>query len=94
MQLSAKRQQPEVTEMPEINPRFPQQEEWADTIEGRVIADYKLDIDYEPEGSDPGNDPDAQKEEKNSNAEYPKWSYLERDNTPMINKPQVVDQIE
>ena len=64
--------QPEVIEEPETNPSFPQQEEQTDAVEGKIIADYKLDVGYEPEGSDPENKPDAQEEEENSNAHYVK----------------------
>ena len=45
-------------------PSVPQQEGQTNAIVGKVIADYELDVDYEPEGSDP----DAQEEEKNSDA--------------------------
>ena len=35
---------------PETNPSVPWQEEQADTIEGKVIANYVPGIDYKPEG--------------------------------------------
>ena len=37
-------------EEPETNPSVPQQEEQSDTREGKVIADFNPDVDYEPEG--------------------------------------------
>ena len=45
--------QPEGAGEPETNTSVTQQEEQADTIDGKAIADYMLDIDYKPEGSDP-----------------------------------------
>ena len=45
--------QPEDAEETETNLSVPQQEEQADATEGKVIADYGLDVDYEPEWSDP-----------------------------------------
>ena len=46
-----------------------QQEENLDATEGKVIADYNIDIDYE--GSEPKNGPDAQeKKERDSDTEY------------------------
>ena len=39
------------------NACVPQLEEQADTKEGEVVIDSKLDIDYEPEGADPSNKP-------------------------------------
>ena len=37
----------------------------------KVIVDYKLDIDYTPEESDPNDEPVAEEEEKeNSNAQF------------------------
>ena len=42
--------QPEGAEEPETNPSVPQQEEQPDTTDGKVIADYKLDIGYDSEG--------------------------------------------
>ena len=44
---------------------------------GKVIVDYKPDIDYEPNGPDPSNKPVTQKEEKDdSDKEYSKWSSI------------------
>ena len=63
--------QPECTEEHETNPSVPQHEEQANAIDGKVTADNELDLDCKPEGSDPENKPDAQKE-KISNAEYAK----------------------
>ena len=37
----------------ENNPSIPEKEEQAVATEGKVIADYEQDIDYEPERSDP-----------------------------------------
>ena len=68
--------QPEGAVESETNPSVPQWEEQADTIDGKVIADYEPEIDYEPEGSDPENGPDAQAEEENSNPEYAKMELL------------------
>ena len=46
-----------------------QQEEQPDAAEGKVMVDYNMDIDYE--GSEPKNEPVAQKEkEENSDVEY------------------------
>ena len=42
--------QPEGTEEPQTNTSVPQQERQADATEGKVIADYKLDVDYKSEG--------------------------------------------
>ena len=36
-------------------------------MDGKVIADYKPDVDY---GSDPENKPDSHEEDENSYAEY------------------------
>ena len=49
-------------------------EEQADAKEGKVMVYYKPDINYEPEGSDPNDEPDAQgeEEEENSDVEYAK----------------------
>ena len=55
---------------PETIPSVPWWEEQTDAIEVEVIVEYKLDIGYKPEGSDPENEPDAQEDEDNSNAEY------------------------
>ena len=53
-------------EEPDIDP---QQEEQPDASEGRVIADYNLDIVYE--GSEPENEPVTEAEvEENSDAKY------------------------
>ena len=59
--------------------RDPQQEEQPDTPEGKVIADYNLDIDYE--GSEPKVESVAQDErEVDSDAEYAKME-MSRDGT-------------
>ena len=65
-------QPPKGTEEPDIDPF---QEEQPDATEGKVIADYDLDVDYE--GLEPENKPVAQAEvEENSNAEYAKMEIL------------------
>ena len=43
-----------------------------------VIVDYKPDIDYKPEGSDPVNEPDTQEKEENSNTEYARIEILQQ----------------
>ena len=60
--------QQEVAEESETNPSVPQQEEQPDSTEGKVIADYDPDLDYE--GSEPKNEPvtQEQKEEDPSRA--------------------------
>ena len=40
-------------EEPEMNVLVSQQGGQAGTTRGKIIADYNLDLDYEPEGSDP-----------------------------------------
>ena len=42
--------QPEGTEEPQTNISIPQQERQLDAAEGKVVADYELDINYESEG--------------------------------------------
>ena len=65
--------QPERTGEPEITPSFPQQEEESGAINGEVVADYKSDVDYEPEGSDPEIKPVNHIQEKEDpEAEYAK----------------------
>ena len=60
--------QPQGTREPETNHSVPQQEEQPDATEGKVIADYGLDINYE--GSEPKIELDVQAEkEENSDAE-------------------------
>ena len=67
--------QPEGTEKPDINPSISQQEEQPNAIEGKVIADYNLGVDYE--GSKPENEPDAPEEkEENSDEDYMKMEIL------------------
>ena len=62
------RPQQEGAEEPERNP---QQEEQSDAAEGKVIADYDPDIDYE--GSEPKVEPDAREQrEIDSDAEHVK----------------------
>ena len=52
-------------------PSDPQQEEQPDVKEGKVIADYELDIDYDRKGSEPENEPHAQEQrDQNSDIEY------------------------
>ena len=63
-------QQQEAKE-PEANVSVPQQGGQADTARGKDVADYNLDVDYKPEGSDP-NIKAVNIEEVNSNAEYVK----------------------
>ena len=58
-------------EEPETNVSVPQQEGQADATRGKAIADYKSDVDYEPEGSDPDIKA-VNEEEENSYAEYAK----------------------
>ena len=73
--------QQECTEKSETNPSVPQQEEQADAAEGKVIAGYKPDVDYKPEGSDPEIKPvDHNKEEENSGAEYVKMEFPHQEN--------------
>ena len=61
--------QPEGKEEPETNPTVSQHEVQSDTTEGKVIADYNSDVNYE--GSEPEDEPVAQEEkEGNSDAEY------------------------
>ena len=62
----------EGTEKPQTNTRVPQEKGQANATEGKVIADYKLNVDYKPKWSDPKNEPNAQKEEEKSNAECAK----------------------
>ena len=63
----------------EVPVRDPQQEEQSDPAEGKVIADYGPDVDYE--GSEPEVEPDAQEQrEVNSDTEYAKMK-LPRDET-------------
>ena len=59
------------TEEPETNPSLPQQEEQPDATECKLVADYNLDVDYEPEGS-VSYIKAVDEEEANSNAEYAK----------------------
>ena len=59
------------TEESETNVSVSQQEGQADATRGKAIADYNLDIDCEPEGSDPEIKA-VDKEEDNSDAEYVK----------------------
>ena len=54
--------QQEGAEEPETNPSVPQQEEQPDASEGKVIADYDPDVDYE--GSEPKNEPVTQEEKE------------------------------
>ena len=56
--------QPESAEEPKSNPSVMQQEEQADAAEGKVNADYKLDVDYKPEGSYPEIKPVNHSEEE------------------------------
>ena len=63
--------QPEGVEKPENIPSDPQQEEHPDTAEGKVIACFNLNVNYE--GSEPKNETVAQEEnEEHSDAEYEK----------------------
>ena len=63
------RLQLEGAEDSKTNPSIPQQKEHPNAAEEEVIADYKLDIDYE--GSEPKVEPNAQEEkEENSDPEY------------------------
>ena len=52
--------QPEGAAEPHNNTSIPQQEEQADTKEGKVIVNDKLDVDYKPEEPDPNVKLDAQ----------------------------------
>ena len=57
----------------ETNPCVPHQEEQADSMESKVIADYTLDVYYKPEGADSESKPaNHEKDEQNSNEEYVK----------------------
>ena len=58
-------------EEPETNTNVHQQEEQTDAAEGEVIADYNLDVDYKPEGSEP-EIKTVNKKEKNSDVGYAK----------------------
>ena len=55
----------------EKNISVPQQEGQTDTAEGEKGADNNLDMNYEPDGSDPDIKA-VNKEEENSDAEYAK----------------------
>ena len=56
--------------------RDPQKEEQPDASEGKIIADYDLDVDYE--GSKPEVEPDAQEQrEVDPDAEYAAWKFPE-----------------
>ena len=70
--------QPEDAEEKETNPSIPQQKEQADTKDGEVIANYRQDVDYKPEGLDNENKQDAQEGEENSNAKNPKMELLQQ----------------
>ena len=55
----------------EESERDPQQREQPDATEGKVIADYDLDVDYE--GSEPKVEPDAlEQREDDPDAEHAK----------------------
>ena len=56
---------------PETTVSVPQQGGEAEATRGKAIADYDLDIEYKPEGSDPDIKA-ADEEEENSDAEYAK----------------------
>ena len=56
--------QPEGMEKPETNPSGNQHEIQADTTEGKVVVDFKLDIEDELEQSDPMIKPADQVEEE------------------------------
>ena len=55
------------TREPETNNSVFLQEEQTDTIGGKVITDYNMDIDYKLEGSDPDTEA-VNEEEENSHA--------------------------
>ena len=46
------------------NPSVPHLEEEEDAKEGKVVVDYKWDVDYEQERGDSHDEPDAQEEEQ------------------------------
>ena len=56
---------------PQTNVSVPPHQGQADTTRGKAIADYNLDADYKPEGSDPDVKA-VNKEEENSDKEYAK----------------------
>ena len=64
--------QPKSTVEPQTSLSVPLQEKWADDSKGKVVADYKLNVDYKPKGSYPENEPDAKEEEENFGPEYAK----------------------
>ena len=59
------------TEEPKTNISVHQQEGQRDATGDKVIADYDLDVDYKPEGSDPEIET-VNEEEENCDAEYAK----------------------
>ena len=59
------------TEEPETNPTVPLQDKQRDARESKDMADYDLDVDYEPEGSEPDIKA-VNEEEENSDTEYAK----------------------
>ena len=68
------RLQPKGTEETETNTSVPQEEEQADATESKVIANYKLEVDYKPERSNPEIKPVNHVEEgmMHSDTEYAK----------------------
>ena len=66
--------QQEGAEDPQTKPSVPWQEEQPEATEGKVIADYDLDVDYESEGSDPEIKP-VDEEDENSDTEYVKMEH-------------------
>ena len=63
--------QQEVAGQPETNVSVPQQGGQTDASRDGEVADYDLDVDYKPEGSEPDIKA-VNEEEENSNAEYVK----------------------
>ena len=70
------------TEEPQINISVPQQEGQAEATGGKVVADYNLDVDYKPEGSDLEIKAVDDKEEENSDAEYAKMQLRQDETLP------------
>ena len=66
-------------EEPETNICVPKKERQMDTTGVEVIADYDLDVNYEPKGSDPEIKA-VHEEEENSDVEYAKME-LSQDGT-------------
>ena len=67
--------QQESTAEPQNNHIVLPLEKHADTKESNVLVHSKPDVDNEPEGAEPNDEPDSQEEEEeeeNTDAKYPK----------------------